>query len=468
MSFLTLKFVAFFLLLLFALKLTKGIKTHHVILLLGSYVFYALGDIRFLVLLIFISTFMWFMGLKIGNSLRTNKARTYLLIGVVMDLLVLGIFKYFNFFTENFSKIFGIQYTTLNIILPIGISFYIFQSISYLADVYTEKIECEKSALNVLLYIGFFPQIVAGPIVKAHDYLPQLRQEHEISLERLSWGSQKLIVGLFKKLVIADRLGVAVDAVYSAPAAYSGLSLLVTILAYALQIYYDFSGYSDMAIGIAYILGFDLGKNFNLPYLAKNPSDFWQRWHISLSSWFRDYVYIPLGGSRKGKFRTYLNLFITMLLSGLWHGASWSFVIWGVFHAIASVIHKIFTNIKKIAFPNRSKNKNMRVLSTIITFIVVVILWVPFRTNDFGKAMLILTRVFTWSPGVHYVYIYTLIFAVGLLIVECIAVFRNNGNDIWKPLDLSKFGAKIVFCFIILSIACFSYIGNSAFIYAQF
>lgn len=468
MSYLSIKFIVFLIVLIAALKLTKGNNTHNIILLIASYIFYTLGDIKFLVLLLAVSILMWQLGKSIGKNLHTKAAKMYLTIGVIIDILVLGIFKYFDFFVGSFSSLLGMQYTSLNVIFPIGISFYIFQSISYLSDIYTEKIEAEESALNVLLYIGFFPQIVSGPIVKAHDFLPQLKKEHDINWDGVSWGVQRFTLGLFKKVVIADRLGVAVDAVYSAPAAYSGLSLFVAILSYALQIYYDFSGYSDMAIGVAHILGFDLGNNFNLPYLSKNPSDFWRRWHISLSSWFRDYVYIPLGGSNKGKVRTYLNLFITMLLSGLWHGASWSFVVWGFLHAFTSVIHKVFSDIKQ-KFNLRSKNNRITYFASVIaTFAVVAILWIPFRTNDFRKAVLIIKRVFTWSAGVHYVYVYTLIFTGVLIVVEVIAAVKKNGNDIWQPLDLSKFWTKVVFCCFVILTALFAYIGNSAFIYAQF
>ncbi len=468
MNYLSLSFFAFFAVLLIGLKFTRNAKQQNVMLLLASYVFYALGDVRFLGLLIGVSVLMWILGKGIGRDLHSGKAKRYLVSGVIVDVLVLGIFKYFNFFAEGFGTLLGLEYNALHIILPIGISFYIFQSISYLADVYTGKIEAEASALPVLLYVGFFPQIVSGPIVKAHDFLPQVKEHHKLTWERLSEGAQRFVMGVFKKTVIADRLGVAVNAVYAAPEAYSGLSLLVTVLAYSLQIYYDFSGYSDMAIGVAHILGFDLGANFNLPYLAKNPSEFWRRWHISLSSWFRDYVYIPLGGSRKGKARTYLNLFITMLLSGLWHGASWAFVVWGAMHAVASVLHKWFADMKKRHGWDKKESKLLGGLSMLAMFVSVSVLWIPFRLNDFGQSLRVLQRIVTWSDGVDYVYVFTLIFAVLLLVVELIALLKNKGNHIWKPLDLSRFWTKVIVCLFVLLIVCFAYIGDSAFIYAQF
>lgn len=468
MNFISISFFVFFAVLLLVLAFIKDYKKQNMVLLVASYLFYAFGDVRFLVLLAGVSVLMWYLGRCIAGHPQTVVAKRCLMFGVITDVLVLGIFKYFNFFAEGFSNLLGMQYTPFHIILPLGISFYIFQSISYIADVYTGKTEAESSVWNVLLYIGFFPQITSGPIVKAHDFLPQLKTERQITWESLSCGMQQFILGLFKKMVIADRLGVAVNAVYAAPEAYSGLSLLATVLAYSMQIYYDFSGYSDMAIGVARVLGFNLGQNFNLPYLAKNPSDFWRRWHISLSSWFRDYVYIPLGGSRKGTLRTYLNLFITMLLSGLWHGASWAFVIWGAIHALASVVHKWFVDIKKKKGWNKKETKLGTVCSVVTNFCVVSLLWIPFRTNDFGQTLLILQRIFTWSPGVNYVYVFTLIFTVLLLAVELIAVKWNQGNNIWRPLDLSKFRTKLVFCLFVLILVCFAYIGDSAFIYAQF
>lgn len=464
MNFLSLEFVIFFAVLIVALCFIKNKRYQHIILLVASYIFYGLGDIRFLGLLIIVSVMMWFIGQKI-NLANNPKRKKYLGIGVIFDLIVLGIFKYFNFFVEGFASILGMQHITLKIILPVGISFYIFQSISYIADIYTGKIKPQR-LLGTLLYIGFFPQIVSGPIVKAHDFFPQMEKEQNITFERLSWGLQRFALGMFKKTVIADRLGVCVDSVYYAPSAYSGLSLLIAVFSYALQIYYDFSGYSDMAIGVAYILGFDYENNFNIPYLAKNPSDFWRRWHISLSSWFRDYVYIPLGGNRRGKIRTYLNLFVTMLLSGLWHGASWAFVLWGAFHAIVSVVHKWYCEIRGAKRSHHSLI-NSAVCVT-INFVVVSVLWIPFRTNSLAETILILKCIFTWSKGIRYVYIFAPVFAALLLLVEVIAVLKNDGNDIWKPLNLTKFCPKIVFCIFLLLMAVFAYVGNGAFIYAQF
>ena len=467
MSFISINFAIFFCIVAILMFLIKDNTKQKLLLLLASYVFYGMGDVRFLALLIAVSGLMYFLGLRIDAD-KAN-AKKYLAFGVVTDVIVLGIFKYFNFFAESFCNLLGMEFTALNIILPLGISFYIFQSISYIADVYMGKIAVEKKPLNVLLYIGFFPQIVSGPIVKAHDFLPQLNEKHAITSQNLSAGFQRFLVGLFKKKVIADRLGVCVDAVYAAPSAYTSLSIVMAVISYSLQIYYDFSGYSDMAIGIATCLGFYLGEDFNLPYIAKNPSDFWRRWHISLSSWFRDYVYFPLGGSRKGKFKTYCNLFITMLLSGLWHGASWAFVIWGAMHALASVVHKIFCDVRKNVFGKEpSKSGVASFISVVVNYICVALLWIPFRTNDMGAAIEIIKLMFSGNQGISYVYDYTVIFVVLLLIVEAFAIAKTKWNNPIKPLDLSKTWSKVVVLCVIVIIFVFSYIGDTAFIYAQF
>jgi alginate O-acetyltransferase complex protein AlgI len=233
---------------------------------------------------------------------------------------------------------------SLPIILPVGISFYTFQSLSYTIDVYRKKIVAEKDFLKLALYISFFPQLVAGPIVRASDFLPQLEEHRNVSLHNFKIGIQIGIFGLFKKVVIADWLSVFVDDVFSTPNAFHAMSILLAVIAYAIQIYFDFSGYSDMAIGCAKCLGYDFARNFNMPYISRNISEFWRRWHISLSSWLKEYVYIPMGGNRKGICRTYIHNMVTMLLGGLWHGADWTFVAWGGVHGIALCIHKVYRN----------------------------------------------------------------------------------------------------------------------------
>lgn len=315
-------------------------KLRHIYLLAISYIFYGWWDWRFCFLM-FALTFIAYAAAK---NLNNQYRKVFITIGVAVPLIVLGLFKYFNFFLDSFSNLFRITNPcSLSIILPVGISFYTFQSMSYTIDVYRNRIKAAEF-LDVALYISFFPQLVAGPIVKAQDFLPQLKEERKITLAGLEKGIQIFAMGMFKKIVLADRLSVFVDDVFATPNAFSSLTVILAIISYALQIYFDFSGYSDMAIGSAKCLGYDIQKNFNLPYISKNPTEFWKRWHISLSSWLQEYLYIPLGGNRKGKTRTYINLMLTMLIGGLWHGANWTFVAWGALHGIGLCIHKSYAS----------------------------------------------------------------------------------------------------------------------------
>ena len=273
------------------------------------------------------------------------------------------------------------------------------------------------------------------------------------------------MLGLTKKVVFADRIGVAVNAVYSAPLAYNNISIFWAIIGYSLQIYCDFSGYSDMAIGIAKVLDFDLGKNFDLPYLAKNPSDFWRRWHISLSSWFRDYVYIPLGGGRAGKGKTYRNLFVTMLLSGIWHGANWTFIVWGVLHGVGSAVHKIFRDIKGKA--DKRTNPVVSFIYIVGNCIFVALLWVVFRAADMGQVMEVLSGLFRMT-GITYINVYVVIYFVIIAVVHILGVIKNNGHAFEVKLDLDTFKGQIILFTWIFLIIAFMYVGDSAFIYAQF
>lgn len=276
-------------------------KAQLILLLLFSYFFIYKSNWKFCICVLAYTCFVYLIGLKVKN----NKA--FLVIGVVASVIMLGYFKYTNFFITEFAKVFGKDAVVLNIILPLGISFYTFSGIAYIIDVYRGEYEARKNPLDVALYIAFFAKITAGPIVRGKDFFPQVREYRGVEASAFSAGIQIFVFGLFKKIVLADHLGVFVDDVFFAPSAFNTGTVILAAISYSLQIYFDFSGYSDMAIGIAKICGFDFKSNFNLPYIAKGMSDFWKRWHISLSSWFQDYLYIPLGGSRKGRVRTYLN-----------------------------------------------------------------------------------------------------------------------------------------------------------------
>ncbi len=464
MSFVSFSFLIFIAVVLLLMVVVRNRTTQHIILLVASYIFYITFDWRFLLLLLGISAFTWLVGKGIaGRKERDENTRGLLLLGVAAALVTLGYFKYCNFFVESFCELFGLEPSTLSILLPIGISFYTFQAISYICDVDSGRVEAD-SLLHILLYIGFFPQIVSGPIVKARDFLPQLRKDVEVNRENFSEGIQYFIVGMFRKVVIADQLGVCATAVFAAPEAYSGLSLAFASLAYTMQIYCDFAGYSDMAIGIARCMGFDLGQNFNMPYIARNPSDFWRRWHISLSSWFRDYVYIPLGGNRRGETRTCFNLFLTMLLSGLWHGASWTFIIWGVLHGIWSVGHRIFKKARR----NKNGGKAGAIVSRVLTFCMVSLLWIVFAADSFDAAWIYISRMFTMADGIRYYFVFVPIYAVIVFGTHLYAALKNDGNSPVRALNLSKFIPKLLLCTICLVILCFGYFGDSAFLYAQF
>ena len=301
---------------------------------------------------------------------------------------MLAIFKYFNFFIDSMNGLratVGLeeQISTLQIVLPVGISFYTFQTLSYSIDIYRGKLQPTNSLLDFALFVGFFPQLVAGPIVRASDFLGQLLSKREFKSIDVRWCLVLFLCGFFKKACISDNISPFVDAFYVGPASYDVASAVCCILLYSVQIYCDFSGYSDMAIATAGLLGFRLRENFDFPYLATNITDFWRRWHMSLSSWLRDYLYIPLGGNRDGEFRANRNLMITMLLGGLWHGSSWNFVLWGALHGIALIVHKFFGR----QFASNGSNKLRIVAGWIATFVFVSLAWVPFRAQGFDDTL---------------------------------------------------------------------------------
>ena len=466
MQFVSIQFFFYFVLLIAALKISKQENTRHWVLLFASYIFYAYWDYRFLALLLIQTCVAYFTGLFLAQNSNSKGA---LVGGITATLIVLGFFKYFNFFIETFCRVFSIANTfSLSIILPTGISFYTFQAISYMVDIYRGIIPAECSFKRIAVYIGFFPQIMSGPIVKAHDFLPQLQHEHRVQKENLIQGGQIFLFGVVKKFVIADRLGVCVDAIYNAPAAYSWTAILIAVFTYSFQIYCDFSGYSDMAIGIGKALGYDLGRNFNCPYIVSSPSDFWRRWHISLSSWFKEYVYFPLGGNRKGLSRTLLNLMIVMLLSGLWHGASWTFVFWGALHGIASVMQKLFNECYKKSGQQHTNSRTKYILCVLANFVFVSFCWIPFRASSFENMFAVIKGLATLQAGIRYVYAYAVVY-VGICVLSTVYVaVRRNGNAEYPQLNFTKFSSWVLLWLVLLVVVVFSYEGNIAFIYSQF
>lgn len=336
----------------------------------------------YLLLLVFTGTFDWLLAQRMAQSGSRSMRRILLMLSIVCSSGILLGFKYSNFLLWNFDAIIGRNFQPLDIILPIGISFYTFRTISYVVDVYMGRLQPTDSLLEYLFFISFFPCLVAGPIVRACELLPQLRVNKPATRSMIYGGLWFVLLGVLKKAVAADYIAQYVNIAFGNPAGYSGLELTMAILGYAMQIYCDFSGYSDMAIGIASIMGFKLPKNFDYPYRSLNVTEFWRRWHISLSLWLRDYIYIPLGGNRKGKRRQYFNLMMTMLIGGLWHGAAWKFVFWGAGHGMALCIHKRFLSCLK----NIPDNALVRFMSWLLTFTVVSLLWVFFRADSFEVA----------------------------------------------------------------------------------
>jgi len=312
----------------------KKIVLRNFWLLLTSYVFYGWWDWRFLLLIAFSSLVDYLVGRRLGKATEERERKKLLLLSLGVNLGLLFYFKYTNFFIESFVdsfRLFGskLELSTLEIILPVGISFYTFQTLSYTIDIYKKKLEPTKNALAFFAFVSFFPQLVAGPIERASHLLPQFYVRHKFNYAQVKSGCLLILLGLFKKMVIADRAAIYVNSIFNSTETQDGVTYFLASILFAFQIYCDFSGYSDIAIGLGRTMGFDLMKNFDSPYSSKSLTEFWRRWHISLSTWFRDYVYIPLGGSKNGKFRTYFNLFLVFLISGFWHGAALTFIIWG-------------------------------------------------------------------------------------------------------------------------------------------
>ena len=377
---------------------SKYLTARNALILVASYVFYGWWDWRFLFLIIISSIVDFYVGKTLYKTENKKKRKHLLLISLVVNLGFLVYFKYANFFIESFVdafKLFGsnIEVSTLNIILPVGISFYTFQTLSYTIDIYRKQLKPTGNLLAFFSFVAFFPQLVAGPIERASHLLPQFYKTYKFNYNQVKSGLLLMAFGLFKKMVIADRAAVLVNQVYNNPGDYHGYVTIIATVLFAFQIYCDFSGYSDIAIGAARTMGFDLMKNFDSPYFSKSITEFWRRWHISLSTWFRDYVYIPLGGSRNGKYKTYFNLFIVFLVSGLWHGAAMTFVIWGAIHGIFIVVEKALTKIRKKIFTSKKHVLNY-VLALPFTFIIVCFAWVFFRANSFKDALLIIKNSF--------------------------------------------------------------------------
>lgn len=359
---------------------------------LFSFFFYYKSSGLFVALLFGTSLFDWILSRVMTSPGRSRTFRRVCVgLSLTASLGILAYFKYANFFLWNIQAMVGGNFQPLELVLPVGISFYTFQSISYIIDVYKGRVEPTRTWLEYAFFLSFFPALVAGPIVRADYFLPQIRQNHHATATEVYTGLWLIILGVIKKAIIADYIAQYNDLIFNNPGGYSGFETLMGIIGYTMQIYCDFSGYSDMAIGIALIMGFKLAQNFNFPYKSQNLTDFWRRWHISLSTWLRDYVYIPLGGNRKGTARTYINNFATMLVGGLWHGAAWKFVFWGAMHGVGLAVHKAC----KPLLQRIPDNAFTVFISWLLTFVYVSLLWVFFRAADFQASVDIIVRIFT-------------------------------------------------------------------------
>jgi alginate O-acetyltransferase complex protein AlgI len=407
MHFCAREFAVFFLLFLALYWSLPWHRARVYLLLSASFFFYATWNAQLAFLIVVSTTLDYWLARGIDATYDPRRRRWLLGVNVVANLSLLCYFKYSNFFIEPLNQLLlsaGLGEAAirpLKLLVPVGISFYTFEAISYMVDVYRGRVRAEKDLASFQLFILFFPHLVAGPIVRGRDFLPQVARRKRFSWPRMQVGVQLFLFGLMKKIVVADRMAVFVDPVYENPAGFSTYATWIAVLAYALQIYGDFSGYSDMAFGCAHMLGYKLTRNFDMPYLALNISDFWRRWHISLSSWLRDYLFIPIGGSHGGRWRTCRNLLVTMALGGLWHGASWTFVAWGVLHGLYLIVHRLFREVCTAwsALERFVLSAPGTALRWALTFSCVAAGWVFFRATTFEAAATVFRKLLVHSTG---------------------------------------------------------------------
>lgn len=475
-------FLIFFIIVYITYLPLRGTKAYLYWLLVASYVFYGWWNPLYLILIAYCTVTNYY---AVVLMQRTQRRKLWLIVSIVNSLAVLCFFKYGAFITNNVNtllSLLGVSYVIPKpgVLLPVGISFYTFHAMSYTIDYYRGNIKREPSLVRFATFISFFPQLVAGPILRASDMLPQLTGKPEIKKENITDGLSLFIVGLFKKVALADYLALYVDKVYDSPNLFDGLSLILATFAFGWQIYFDFSGYTDMARGISRMMGFNLKLNFNNPYLATGLGDFWNRWHISLSSWFKDYLYIPLGGNRKGKFNTYKNMFLTMVISGFWHGADWTFIIWGALHAFGRFLTREFER------SNFYNQKIPKLAKQIAVFAFVSFAWIFFRAQTLNDAVLIVKKIFTSGFSDPQFPILALFFCLAVWIYQFLYEFFVNRHS--KNGDLETYqnftGVRfyniskkklaigslkvVVVILMILYMIIFTTSGNEAFIYFQF
>lgn len=456
-------------------------------LLLASYFFYASLDFKFLPILILSSVLNFFFGLWLGVEDNPKSKKAILIFTIACNLLLLATFKYYDFILENFINfvaLFGVPVASekipyLNLVLPLGVSFFTFQSISYLVDIYKQELSYKNSMLDVMLFISFFPHLVAGPIVKANEFIPQLKNKVDPLKIPVFYAISLILIALFKKIVIANYLGTdIVDPVFESPSRFSSIDIAFAVYCYAVQIYCDFSAYSDMAIAFATLLGYEFPINFNQPYQAMSLQDFWRRWHISLSSWLRDYLYKPLGGSLEGKLKTYRNLIITMFLGGLWHGASWNFIIWGLIHGIGlcceryvstnKINYKIF-KIKKLSFLAEffKKPTIATFFKRVFIFHFVCFAWVFFRAPSLDKSVELILQFFSFNFGTEVIsafYLVLLMVGMSFHFVKPLKQWKIPAIIFKRP----RLAFSVIASLLITIITTISPDGIAPFIYFRF
>ena len=454
----------------------KNLKLQNLLIVISSYVFYGWWDWRFLSLILFSTIVDFLVGLMLSKEENETKRKALLWTSILVNLGFLGFFKYYNFFIENFTTAFSffgneIQPNSLNIILPVGISFYTFQTLSYSIDVYRKKLEPTKDFIAFSAFVSFFPQLVAGPIERATNLLPQFYKKRTFNYSKAVDGMRQILWGLFKKVVIADTCAESANAIFNNSDNFSGSTLVLGALYFTFQIYGDFSGYSDIAIGTSRLFGFDLKRNFAFPYFSRDIAEFWRRWHISLSTWFRDYLYIPLGGSRGGKWMNIRNIFIIFIVSGFWHGANWTFIVWGGLNALYFLPLLIF-NKNRQHLDIVAKGKNLptfkEFFQILITFGLTVFAWIFFRAENIGHAFNYISEIFSTSlismPGfknpitIFLVFIFIIIEWIGREQEFALEKFALNWNKY-----LRWFFYYVLAMFIILFIG-----QKQEFIYFQF
>ncbi len=463
MNILTIDYLCLVIISLLGMKLITQVSVKKIFLLFLSIFFYAYWDIRFIIPLLLYALLIYEMGLLLSKN--TGKKSAFIAaLGIISSILLLFYFKYMNFFIKEIFKLSG---TAANIIVPIGISFLVLSAIGYLIDVYKGKYEANQDIVEVMLFLCYFPKLLSGPIERQNEFKSKMNAIIPISKVRLWQGMQIVLFGLFKKMVIADRLGVCVDVVFGNPEIYSAPSIIWAMISYTIQIYCDFSGYTDIARGVSYLLGIPLEKNFDLPYSASNPAEFWRRWHISLSLWFKDYVYIPLGGSRRGTVKTCRNIMLTMLISGIWHGANWTYWIWGIMHGTAQCIYRLWKGEKEKYLSNRD-NGVMKVAARICNLVFICITWTIFRADSIGQFLLICGRVITLQQGIDYFYVWTVPYILLITSATIYGYKKNNGHGLYPKIEKIGFWEQVIFWVAVFVLIGFAYMGNMAFIYNSF